>query len=89
MAIEYKYGKVTTEYGNIGEEESVVIFRGRDKYLQGVLEYYYTDCYINDCSDFHLDLIKSTIDKIKEWQKVNGTQQPASKSYEQRIKGNT
>lgn len=42
MAIERKYGKVTTEKGSIHPEEPVIIFRGQDKYASAVVRFYAT-----------------------------------------------
>lgn len=68
MAIEYKYGKVTLEHSNIGENEPVVVFRAQDLMLPEVLDAYHDACKRNGSPAAHLSRIKETRRKICEWQ---------------------
>lgn len=60
MAYDRKYGKVTTEFGNIGEDEPVVVFRAQDVLLPKVLAYYHLFCMKIGSPRFHLNLIMDT-----------------------------
>jgi len=40
MGYDGKYGKVTTEHGNIPDDEPVIVFRGRDKIIPAMLRFY-------------------------------------------------
>ena len=40
MAIDSKYGIITTQYGHINEDEPVVIFRAQDKIALTILKIY-------------------------------------------------
>ena len=71
MAIDGKYGKVTLEYGTIGEDEPVVVFRAKDVLLPKVLMYYHLFCLKEGSPDEHLELILKSLDRVKAWQKKN------------------
>ena len=71
MPLDAKYGKVTLEYGTIGEDEPVVVFRAQDILLPKVLMYYHLFCLKEGSPRRHLDLILDSLDKIKAWQKKN------------------
>jgi hypothetical protein len=66
-----KYGKVTTEYGEIPDDEPVIVFRGRDKLLPQVLTHYKALCQQNDTGMRHVGLVQKTLDRIAEWQLKN------------------
>lgn len=68
MGYDHKYGKITTEFGNIGEDEPVVMFRARDALLPRVLMYYHLFCMKSDCPRFHLTAILDTFYNITQWQ---------------------
>lgn len=80
MGIDYKYGRVTVENGNIGEDEPVVVFRAKDVLLPKVLAYYLLFCVRYGSPKRHLDLIISTREKIMDWQKENEPRIPSSES---------
>lgn len=74
MAIEYKYGKVTTERGNIPDDEPVVVFRAQDRMLPMVMRHYKELCATHKSPQGHLDRIEDTWRKILEWQAAHPTQ---------------
>lgn len=83
MALDRKYGKVTTERGAIGEDEPVVVFRARDKLLPSVLAHYMTLCVNSGSPNKHLKLVQDTMLDVMDWQEENETQVPRSDSYEE------
>jgi len=84
MAIDNKYGKITTEFGNIGEDEPVVLFRARDVLLPDVMAYYLHKCAERGSPKKHLDLIRSTEGIVGAWQEANPdkVQVPQSADYQ-------
>lgn len=86
MGYDNKYGKVTTEFGTIGEDEPVVVFRARDLFLPETLTFYHHRCWQGKSPDKHLKLIQDTMDKVDDWQNANldKVQVPQSKDYEPR-----
>lgn len=76
MAIDGKYGHVTTEHGTIGEEEPVVVFRAQDKLLVPLLHMYYQLCDEAGVGQHHLNVIDRRIAEIEDWQHVNATKVP-------------
>jgi len=85
MAHDTKYGKVTTEFGNLGEDEPVVVFRARDVLLQDVLSFYRQKCAQIGSPQKHLDLIHTTEEKVYSWQERNKdkVRVPTSASYKE------
>lgn len=73
MGIDAKYGKVTTEFGNIPDDEPVIVFRARDEFLPKVLNTYYYMCYYANCAKRHLTLIKKTEYNVAKWREENET----------------
>lgn len=84
MAVDFKYGKVTLEHSDIGDDEPVVVFRARDKLLPKVLSYYMLFCMKENSPRLHIDLILKAIDIVKDWQKNNETRTPSSSEYAKR-----
>jgi hypothetical protein len=78
MAVDLKYGRVTTEFGTIGDDEPVVVFRAQDKLLPKVLVMYFTLCQKEGSPSQHLEKIVGAIEAVEEWQKNNFTQIPQS-----------
>lgn len=68
MAIDGKYGRVTTERGTIGDDEPVVVFRAQDKFLPYVLDAYHAQCVANASPVAHLTLIRETRARVVAWQ---------------------
>lgn len=91
MAIDNKYGKVTTEFGEIGEDEPVVVFRARDGELWNLLGVYHRMCQTAGSPQHHLDLIDQSRKQIQEWQSNNQdlVRVPNSNAYLRRIGGGT
>lgn len=69
MGIDLKYGKVTLEHGDIGEDEPVIVFRAKDALLPKLLTYYHLFCMKAGSPKRHLDLIYETRQRIIDWQK--------------------
>jgi hypothetical protein len=86
MAIDNKYGRITTEFGSIGEDEPVVIFRARDVILPEVLAFYHHKCWQVQSPDKHLNLVRNSMDQVIDWQKANPkeVQVPRSADYKPR-----
>jgi hypothetical protein len=63
-----KYGKVTTEYGDIPGDEPVIVFRARDMIVPAMLRFYLEMCEANGSPRRHLDLIRATQRRIDQWQ---------------------
>jgi hypothetical protein len=80
MAIDLKYGKVTMEKGDVGEDEPVIVFRAQDSILPKLLAYYHLFCLKEGSPKHHLDAILNARGKIVLWQKDHHTQVPRSDS---------
>jgi hypothetical protein len=78
MAIDGKYGRVTMEHGNIGEDEPVIVFRAQDKLLPNVLGFYYDLCNSSGSPKHHLNRIQQTSDEVVAWQSTHPTKIPTS-----------
>lgn len=74
MGLDSKYGQVTTEHGDIGEDEPVVVFRARDAKLPAVLTYYRDLCRLSGSPDRHIDLIQNTRETVRNWQEEHPDQ---------------
>jgi hypothetical protein len=84
MAHDLKYGKVTTERGDIGENEPVIVFRAQDVLLPKLLAYYHLFCLRAGSPRRHLDLILDSRETVEAWQEVHHTQIPRSDGFEQK-----
>ncbi len=71
MAIDNKYGRVTLEHGDIGDDEVVIVFRARDAMLPKLLGYYHMLCLKAGSPRHHLGLIIDTHEKVLDWQAKN------------------
>jgi hypothetical protein len=80
MAVDRKYGHVTTEHGTIGEDEPVVVFRAQDKLLPKLLNIYRFLCELAGSPEHHLVAIDDAATYVKAWQLVNGSKVPTSDS---------
>jgi hypothetical protein len=81
MALDTKYGRVTTERGDIGTDEPVVVFRAQDALLPAVLDYYRELANQAGSLQKHLDLIDRYKVNVIEWQRSNFTKISESFSY--------
>jgi hypothetical protein len=80
VAIDIKYGQVTTEKGDIPDDEPVVVFRARDELLPKVLAYYHLFCLRDGSPRHHLDGVLEAREVVMEWQSMNDTKIPTSDS---------
>ena len=78
MAQDNKYGKVTIEHGNIGEDEPVFVCRAQDVLLPEVLAYYAMCCIKAGSPARHINIILESLEKIKRWQILNNPRIPSS-----------
>ena len=85
MGYDRKYGKVTTEFGTIGEDEPVVVFRAQDKLLVDVMAYYMMRCAKAGSPTRHIKIALNTLETIKNWQMRFGYKVPASESSKHRL----
>lgn len=80
MAVDGKYGRVTLEHGDIGEDEPVVVFRARDTLLPKLLAYYHLFCMKAGSPKRHLDLIFNDRERVRAWQQENRPKLPDSEA---------
>lgn len=71
MGFDRKYGKVTTEHGDIPDDEPVVVFRARDVQTPSVLRQYLHFCGEGGSPQRHLTLIEESITLFEKWQENN------------------
>lgn len=83
MGVDGKYGRVTTEFGDIGEDEPVVVFRAQDVLMGKVLMYYHLFCLKAGSPRRHLDAIMDALGHVQRWQRDNPTKTPESLGYVQ------
>lgn len=83
MAIDNKYGRVTLERGDIGEDEPVVVFRARDVLLPDVLAFYLHKCWQLQSPEKHLALICRSQNQVHYWQidHAEEVRVPTSRNY--------
>lgn len=93
MAHDGKYGRVTTEFGDIPDNEQVIVFRGQDKVLPDLLKSYYDLCVLAGSPQKHLDIILDARKRILNWQavmantvKVPSSEGDAGRTYWERNK---
>ena len=84
MGIDSKYGEVTTEFGTIGDDEPVVVFRAQDRLLPKLLKIYKIMCELAGSPQHHLDLIHETAMTVKAWQTSHFNRTPNSDLYIER-----
>lgn len=68
MAIDRKYGRVTTQFGDIGPDEPVVVFRARDALLPEALKLYAVLCRGAGSPERHVKIVENTRDAVVRWQ---------------------
>lgn len=78
MAIDKKYGRVTVENGNIGDDEPVVVFRAQDALLPKLLAYYHLFCLRAGSPRHHLSAVLDARDAVVEWQETHRSKVPTS-----------
>ena len=68
MGYDRKYGIVTTAFGDIPEDEPVIVFRGRDSQVPEMLANYLALCRAMGSPERHLRLVTEASDAIVTWQ---------------------
>lgn len=88
MGYDRKYGKVTTEFGNIKDDEPVVVFRAQDKLLPDLLAFYNYLCMKAGSPQRHLNIVFNSARAIHAWQSKNRllVRTPNSESSRDRLK---
>ncbi len=71
MGFDRKYGRVTTEHGDVPDDEPVIVFRARDSLLCPLLSEYHEKCIQAGSPARHLELIAETYNRIADWQEAN------------------
>jgi len=66
-----KYGRVTTEHGDIPDDEPVIVFRARDKLTVKLLDAYLELCEEAGSPARHLGLIINSQRRFARWQADN------------------
>lgn len=82
MGYDLKYGNVTTERGDIGDDEPVIVFRAQDEILPAVLDWYRAECARRGSPQRHLHAIDDGRAAVCAWQQGGHTQVPQSATYE-------
>lgn len=68
MGYDRKYGKVTTEHGDIPDDEPVIVFRARDRMMLRLLGHYMKLCDDGGSPDRHLRIIAENLVRFATWQ---------------------
>lgn len=68
MPTDGKYGKITTEFGDIPDDEPVFLFRGRDMLLPAILGYYATFAEELGSPAGHVDIVNDAARRLIDWQ---------------------
>lgn len=95
MGYDGKYGKVTTEHGNIPDDEPVIVFRARDVHTVQLIDYYKALCAgtveggavqagYPASPQRHLDLIEEARRRFADWQAEHADQVKAPDSERSR-----
>jgi hypothetical protein len=71
MGYDGKYGRVTTEHGDIPDDEPVIVFRGRDRLVPEMLAHYMDLCERAGSPARHVRLVHVSTDLIEKWQRDN------------------
>ena len=71
MGFDRKYGVITTEHGEIPDDEPVIVFRARDVAAAKLLPYYLMLCTKAGSPVRHLDIIIGNIFAFRAWQEAN------------------
>lgn len=92
MGYDGKYGKITTEHGDIPDDEPVMLFRGRDAMLPALVDLYLGLCKHSGSPQRHLDIVQETSERLAEWQRTHrdrvvipSSQGVAGQRYEQTL----
>lgn len=83
MGFDAKYGRVTTEHGDIPDDEPVLILRGRDLAVPRTIAYYRRVCKMMGSPEAHLQIARDAEHYIEGWQRYHQdrTKVPTSAAY--------
>lgn len=65
---ENKYGKITTEKGDIPEDEPVFLLRAQDVLAQEAIYYYYTLCVASGADPDHCEAVLAARSAFTSWE---------------------
>lgn len=82
MGYDGKYGRVTTEFGDIPDTEPVLVFRAQDQLLPEVLRMYLHLCAMSGSPAKHLNLVAEAITRVQAWQAENFVKVPTSQRHD-------
>lgn len=88
MGFDGKYGKITQEYGNIPDDEPVLILRARDLVAPQVIDHYARLAEGNGSPAGHVALVREARDRFIQWQTDHPDRAPvvaSSATYFERI----
>ena len=71
MGFDLKYGRVTTEHGEIPDDEPVIVFRARDALTPKLIGIYWNLCQAAGSPQRHLDIINENHERFDAWQDAN------------------
>ena len=71
MGYDPKYGRITTERGEIPDDEPVILFRGHDLYLPAVMQRYLQLCASGGSPGRHVELAADALEAVQAWQRAN------------------
>lgn len=71
MGYDGNYGRVSTEHGDIPDDEPVIVFQARDKHTIAVLVHYLKLCREGGSPNRHQHLIAEALVRFIEWQGRN------------------
>jgi hypothetical protein len=74
MATGGKYGKVTTEHGDIPADEPVFVLRARDELACPMLSAYFELCRRGGSPQPHLRSVEQAYTRFAEWQEAHADQ---------------
>lgn len=67
MPYDQKYGKITTEHGNLSADEPVFIVRPRDAAAMDVLGAYLSRCVKLGSPLSHLHMVLDKVEEFRKW----------------------
>jgi len=87
MGYDSKYGRVTTEHGDIPDDEPVFVFRARDLLAPDAIDAYAARCRETARPEFHVALAERTAEDFREWQRANPgrVRMPDSEAHRERL----
>ena len=88
MGYSVKYGKVTTEHGDIPDDEPVIVFRAQDALSTEILHGYLALCAEKGSPPRHLSLVAAALSRFLAWQGEHAQQvkMPDSESSRERMR---